>query len=1005
MMALRRSIVPIPVLGLDTNADPKSAPPGILDVADNVFFKRKGTGPGAELRKRFGYTPRATSILTGGSVGGGRKLCNFNSEQLILDKTGLFSWDAQASKWNTMASAPSVPLCTLSAEPVSATRLSALETCDSAYGGGYVCVVSGQGPNQPSHLTVISLATGVRVLDTNLAWSVTTGIQEIRVVALATVFMIVASFQTGNLLASKTIAFASPTTVSAEVSVSATAGRSGTGPFWDMQRAGANDWAMIAVQTTTPNVTTVRWNSNQTSGGTATGVSPADSQGFTWLTWDYSDGNGYLSTVSTSLGLRTFTVTATTAAVSATTVNDATVAAVRSLAGYRAVATNNIFVSRTASTSVNARTERSTGGAVAVYQGGAEPCGKPFLKNGRYFLPCSFDNLDTAIPTAGIQLDLRSYFVLDVTNTAAFTGVVVSKAFFGEGSGYVGRSTSGGVVIQAVTSFADIDANRTAIVLRRRASDSYVVGSPSLIDSNVRDVWLVTMDFSQPAASPAATAGENLFLPGGSVKEYDGTTLAEAGFHVIPEYPTPTVAAGGYGAGTAGSVGVIICWKYTDNRGQVRHSAPSQAQFATTTGANGITTISCQTCRLSERATQVTIEVYLTAVNGSVFYLVGQVGNDQTADTVTFTTGATLAGGAGPILAQQQAQLYTTDGTLAHGPLPPARLMAAWRGRIFMAGTEDNTDLWVSDEWFAGEGIYFSSANVISMEKEGGPITALSEMDDRLIIFKRSALYELVGGGPSPSGDGNFDQPARITATVGTIVPESVVKTPQGLMFQSLRGFYLLPIGGGLPIRLRAPETQVENNTVTGAAVIENLEQVRFMAGNGALVYHFGVLDEQGVGRWTTQSAFFNVVDCAVFGGKFCYLTSAGVVNEESSGWDDNGSAITAQVRFAWLSPGGLFGDVRLWSMMPTIDVFTGFTLNLACEVDFIVGAVQSPSLVIAATGSPSLELKPARQDAESYRFTISETSTTQGFRLSGITLELGSEGALKRTATTARFT
>jgi hypothetical protein len=1002
-MPLRRALVPIPILGLDTNADPKSAPPGTLDLAENVFWKRKGNAPGWELRKRFGVTARPATIIQGGTIGSGRKLANFNNEQLIIDKTGLFSWDAQSSKWVQIASTPSIPLCTLTAEPVSATRFSALDVCDCAYGGGYICIVSGQGPNQPSHVTVVSLATGARVLDTNLAWSVTTGIQEIRVVALASVFMILASFQTGNLLASKTIAFATPTTVSAEVSVSATAARSGTGPFWDMQRAGSNDWAMVGLQTTTPNTTIIRWNSNQTSGGTSNSANVAD-QGLSWLTWDYSDGSGYLSYIGSAVGLKTFTVTATTAAISATTVNDAAVVSCDCICGYRTGSTNNIFVSRAISPSANIRLDRSLGGAVAVYQRGLCAMGKPFLKNGRYFLPCVFDNIDTPIPTAGVQIDQRAYFILDVTSTTAFTGVVVGKAFFGEALGQPQRSTSGTVVIGAATAFADIDSNRTAIVLRRAASDSYVQGSPALIDGKIRDVWLCTFDFSFPAASPAATAGENLFLPGGAVKEYDGSTVAEAGFHVVPEYPTTTVAAGGYGATVPGSVGVCIVWKYIDNRGQTRRSAPSQAQFATTTGANGITSVSCQTYRLSERGTQVAIEVYFTAVNGSVFYLVGQVGNDPTADTVTFTVPASLNSAAGVALAQQQAQLYTSDGSLAHEPLPPARLMAAWRGRIFLAGTEDSTDLWVSDEWFSGEGVYFSSANVISMEKEGGAITALAEMDDRLIIFKRSALYELVGSGPTASGGGNFDQPARITATVGTIIPESVVKTPQGLMFQSLRGFYLLPIGGGLPIRLRGVET-FENITTTGAVVMENFEQVRWVCSTGTvLVYHFGILDDQGVGRWTTFTNFF-AVDCAVFGGKFVYLISSGFVNEESSGWDDNGSAIAVQARVAWLSPAGLFGDVRLWSMIPTLDVFTGFTLNLNYEVDFVAGAAQSTSLVISATNSPSLELKPARQDASAYRFTFAETSTTQGFRLSGFTLELGSEGALKRTAPTSRFT
>jgi hypothetical protein len=129
-------------------------------------------------------------------------------------------------------------------------------------------------------------------------------------------------------------------------------------------------------------------------------------------------------------------------------------------------------------------------------------------------------------------------------------------------------------------------------------------------------------------------------------------------------------------------------------------------------------------------------------------------------------------------------------------------------------------------------------------------------------------------------------------------------------------------------------------------------------------------------------------------------------VSEENSGWDDNGSAVTAQVRWAWLSPGGMFGDVRLWRVFPQIDAVGGtFTLSMAVEVDYVAGAVQTATFPVTTIGSPSLELRPARQDAMAYRILLSEASTTQGFRVSGLALELGSDGQLKPVATTSRFT
>lgn len=997
-MALQKQGATIPLIGLDTNADPKSSPPGTLTLAENVVYKRR-SGGGVEARKRFGYTPRSASIVTGGSVAAGRKLAQLGDEQLLLNTTSLFSWDPQAGKWGNVVSAGAVPICTLDTQPVSATSNSVVDGLDVAVGGGYICTVYGQGANKSARVTVQNIATGVHVLDSALTFSVTTGILEIRVVALSTVFMIVANFTASNALLSKTIAYATPATISAEVSVSATIQTGGVnGAIWDMQRAGSNDWAMIALRTTTPNVTVIRWNSNQTSGGSGTQAITC-SNGVGWLTWDHSDGFGYLATLDNAAGLRTLVATDTTAALAAAAVVDAALTGPqRNVTGYRVGTSNSIFYEDTTAGQFALKfIGRSTGGgAGAVYQRSIGVSGKPFLKNGHYILPCNFHNAESAsAPASGVLIDQRTFFFLDVTTTTAFSGVVVAKAFFGDGGGQLYTSS------RAPVASVDLDSNRVITIARRRAADAVLLGSTAG-DNISRSAWHVIMDFSLPSSSPLAVGGSALYVPGASTKSYDGSSLCEAGFHVLPETPTVTIAAGGYGTGVAGLVGTIICWRYTDNKGQVHRSAPSQAVFGTTTAANGITVVTAQTYRLSERAANVVVEVYFTTVNGSVFYLAAQTVNDNTVDTVTISGFAAV--GVTPTLVVQQPQLYTTDGTLAHVPYPPARLMCAWGGRLFLAGVEDNCDIWVSDERITGEGTSFSDANVVSMEREGGAITAIAELDNRLIIFKRSALYELTGGGPAPSGEGGFGQPSRITATVGTVIPESVVKTPQGLMFQSLRGFYILPVGGGQPVRLHGVET-FESLTVTGAALLESVEQVRFMSSAGTtLVYHYGLPDDAGVGRWTNHPNLI-AVDCAVFGGTFCFLTSAGILNAENTAWNDNGAAIAVQVQFNWLNLAGLFGDVRLWRLYPLVDVVTGFTITLALEVDFTTGAVQSPTFVVAATGSPALELRPGRQDAFAYRLTISETSTTQGFQLSGLQLELGAEGQLKPVATTQRFT
>lgn len=985
MPPLQKQAVTVPVLGLDSHSDPKTAVPGTLTVADNVFLKRTAQGQG-ELRKRFGYTLRSQSVVTGGTVGFGRKLASFNDEQLVINQNGIFSWDPQSVKWVSRAS--STPQCSLTPVPLGEIRIdtsSGDQRVDMAVGGGYLCAVACQGATSPARVVVTNLSTGVHVLDTDLSFSVN-GPKEIKVVALSTVFMIFCSFNTGSNLTTKTIAYATPTSISAEVNVSTTLDTAGNGDFWDVVRAGTNDWAMVALRTTAPNTTVVRWNSNQSSGGSATSADTANN-GMGWLDWDASDASMYLSYVSSVNGLKTHTVTAATAAISATTVNDAAVLTSWGITGYRNVTVNNIFVGQMASAR-DAFVQRSTGGAVAVYQRGMCMSTRAFRQGSKFYLGLCYGD-QGSVPTNGVILDQRSVFVLDVTTTTAFTGVVVAKAFFGEGGGALGLS-------KACMSVPTVDANRVAVPALRQ------YGQLDLANGFVPPVsaYALLLDFTLPGVSPCVQAGERLYLPGGSVKEYDGLNCAEAGFHTIPFFPTLTAGAGAAALTVSSTYGVIIVWLYADNRGQTHRSAPSQAQFVTLGPAQTSFTVACQPCRLTERSSSIYIDVYITDPNGSVFHFVGRVKNDQSVDSVTFTPTANVT----TAFLAQQPQLYTTDGTLAHEPFPPAKQITGWRGRLFLAGTDDPTDLWVSDERISGEGTSISSANIVPMERDGGPITAMSEMDDRLVIMKRDSIYELVGDGPAPSGDGGFGQPARITAVTGTVTPESMVKTPQGLMFQSLRGFYLLPIGGGLPTRLRAPEA-IETVVVVGSACLENVEQVRFMSTGGqTLVYHFGFPDEQGLGRWTTHSSQF-AVDCAVFSGKFCYLTSSGFVLDENTGWDDNGAAIAVQVRFAWLNLAGLFGRHRLYKVAAVTDWLASTTVTMTQAVNFDPSVVQTATLAATAASFVPAALPNAFGDAVAHQITLSESSTTQGFRLSALVLEIAGKGGTGKLKVGQAFT
>jgi len=87
----------------------------------------------------------------------------------------------------------------------------------------------------------------------------------------------------------------------------------------------------------------------------------------------------------------------------------------------------------------------------------------------------------------------------------------------------------------------------------------------------------------------------------------------------------------------------------------------------------------------------------------------------------------------------------------------------------------------------------FSDVFVNNIDELGGGVTAIGAMDDKLIFFKANTKFFVYGDGPTPSGANNtFSDADRVTSDGGCVNQRSIVSTPMGLMYQSLKGIYLL---------------------------------------------------------------------------------------------------------------------------------------------------------------------------------------------------------------------
>ena len=281
-------------------------------------------------------------------------------------------------------------------------------------------------------------------------------------------------------------------------------------------------------------------------------------------------------------------------------------------------------------------------------------------------------------------------------------------------------------------------------------------------------------------------------------------------------------------------------------------------------------------------ANPVKIVVYRWSNNQPEYYQATSIANpllnDTTIDYVTFVDGYADAA----IL--ENNLLYTAGGIVEDVGAPASNLFTLFDTRLWLVDAEDPNLVWFSKQVIEATPVEMSDLLTIYVPPSvgtslnTGPITAISTMDDKLLLAKSTSWVYINGVGPDNTGENNnYSQPIYVTSTVGCTNQASIVLSPTGLMFQSSKGIWL--IGRDLSTSyIGAPvEQYVIGNTVTSAELIPGTTQVRFTMNTGTtLVYDYFY------GQWST----FNIaaVSSCVFQGLHTYIDSGQVVWQENPG-------------------------------------------------------------------------------------------------------------------------
>lgn len=509
-----------------------------------------------------------------------------------------------------------------------------------------------------------------------------------------------------------------------------------------------------------------------------------------------------------------------------------------------------------------------------------------------------------------------SYFLIDSS------GNVIAKLAYSNGGGYIinqilpqlnlSINSSGQNVIQSGYLYKDFlvsIANSVGPVASDTGTNKTMGSATTLPIYTQTGINLVSFTFNTGVC--VAETGGILHMGAGFPWMFDGVSPVEHQFHLWPDAVEVTTATTG-GLVPASQYYYQAIYYWTDAQGNPQYSAPSIPVTITTTGTTSANTINVPTLRLTYKTSnKVRIKIYRWSTADQNFYEITSVSspllNDPTVDYVTFVDIKTEAAVVGNSL------IYTTGGVVEDIAGPSSSIFSLFDDRLWLVDAEDPNLLWYSKQVIEGTGVEFSDlftiyvAPTLGAQGATGPVTALAPMDDKLVIFKKDAIYYLNGAGPDNTGaNSQYSQPAIITSTVGCANPNSVVFTDNGLMFQSDKGIWLL--GRNLQTQYigAAVEGLVLGNTVTSAIVIPRTTQVRFTLSSGLTVMY-----DYFYGQWGTFSNT-PAISSTLYQGLHTYLNKYGEIVQETPGsYLDISTPVLMSFTTSWLNLSGLQGYQR----------------------------------------------------------------------------------------------
>lgn len=526
------------------------------------------------------------------------------------------------------------------------------------------------------------------------------------------------------------------------------------------------------------------------------------------------------------------------------------------------------------------------------------------------------------------------------------------------------------------------------------------------------------------AAKPVgAELNGDLLVSGGCISNVSGGGVTEANVLGTPNTNEITLTAGGGGSMGAGTYSYAFVWETVDAQGNVLRSAPVTKSAGAVSGSGSVAIV-CPTLNIGELSLAqkgragMSMIVYRTEANGSIYYRCTTMTNVRTSDTMTVTDTTVDSG------ITSNPQLYTTGNVLSNVVPSGARYIATWRNCVVLVDTPDDL-IWFSKAAVQGEAIAFADTNTIQ-PFEGGRAIAGMGLDDKFIVFKASSVWCFTGTPPDDLGNSSLSDPQLVSSDVGISDPRSLVHTSQGLVFQGSdgrvyrlnRSLQIEPVGG--PVEDKTRNTSDGSaRQISTAVLVPYANGVRYTltpdstAVTSTNCVEFDTYQSQQDNVWTrhcylspSAGTALTINGACMWGGKWTFIDSSGYLYQEDLAAqyydriDTNTyQYVTATGLTQWVKLTGIQGYQRLKRVSVLAEAKTKSTLRVRLWPDYNTGATpQSGSWNYAsATTVAQNEVHVAAQKTESVQIEFSDQNNSssgsdsgQGLVFSGVRVKVG---------------